>query len=130
MRELHIVLAHHCILHRGVNFGVSKKLLYLLNRHSFVYCPCCKCSAKFMGVYLIDPQHFAELSHPDFHTTNFETIVRLQKRDKQCRIVIGTALNIISQMNFCSCIKVYGALLASFSEYDTLSVIKIDIRYI
>ena len=56
MRNLHIVLIHHCVLHCGVNFGMAEEPLHLFYRHSFVDGACCQRSSEFMWMHLCDAE--------------------------------------------------------------------------
>ena len=48
MRLLDIRLIHHSVLQSGIDALMAQKLLYLLNRHSFVDCHRCKCPPKLV----------------------------------------------------------------------------------
>ena len=56
--------------------------------------------------------------------------MRRTQSNKQCRIIIHSAINVVLQMNLRPSIKVYNAFLIAFTENDTFTLIKIDVRFI
>lgn len=52
MRQLHILLLDHGVVHGGINFLVTEELLHLLDRHSFAYHRSCQYSSELMRMHL------------------------------------------------------------------------------
>jgi hypothetical protein len=62
MRQLNVALFDHRVLERRINPFVSEELLQLLNGHSFVYCPCGKCSAELVRMHFFYIKPLANLT--------------------------------------------------------------------
>ena len=50
MRLLHVCLVYHRIMHRGIDLGMTQKLLHLLNGHALVYGEGGEGPAEFVGM--------------------------------------------------------------------------------
>ena len=75
MGNLHIVLIHHCVLHCGVNFGMTEEPLHLFYRHAFVDGACRQRSSELMWMHLCDTELPSQLSQSYFHATDLQSVV-------------------------------------------------------
>ena len=62
VRNLHIILIDHRILHGSVDFSVSQELLNLLDGHTFVYRTCCQRPSELMRMNFRNSQPPAKLA--------------------------------------------------------------------
>ena len=106
---------------------MSQQLLHLLNGHSFVNCPGCQSAPEFVGVDFGNPQPSAQFPQANFHPADFQPVVGAEERDKEGGIVVGSAFQVVFQMDFCTRIKVHWALFAAFSKYYALPIFKVDV---
>lgn len=127
VRNLHIILIDHRILHGSVDFSVSQELLNLLDGHTFVYRTCCQRPSELMRMNFRNSQPPAKLAQTHLNTADFQSIVGTMQRNKQGGIFIGSAIQIISEVDFRPGIKVNGPFLTAFAKNYALSVLKINI---
>ena len=77
MRQFHVVLIDHGIVHGGVDFDVTEELLDLLDGHSFVDGHGGQCPAELVGMH---PRHFglfANLAQADLNARDLQATMRL-----------------------------------------------------
>ena len=127
MGQLDVVLADHSVLHGGVNFGMAEQALHLFDGHSLVDGAGGQRSPEFMGMDFFKTQHLAKAAQADFHATDFQAGMGFVQRYEKRRVLIGTAGEIIFQMDFRAGIKINRAFLVSLSENDALPVFKINV---
>ena len=60
MRQFHVVLVNHGIVHGGIDFDVSKELLDLLDGHAFVDGHGGQCPVELVGMH---PWHLGFLAN-------------------------------------------------------------------
>lgn len=128
MGQLYVVLADHGVLHCGVDFGMAKQALHLLNGHSLVNGARGQRPSEFMRMHFFKAKQLAEAAEPDFYAADFQAGVRLIQRHEQRGVLIGAAGDIVFQVNLGSGVKVNRALLVPLSEDDALPVFKVDVR--
>ena len=127
VRNLHIILIDHRILHGSVDFSVSQELLNLLDGHTFVYRTCCQRPSELMRMNFRNSQPPAKLAQTHLNTADFQSIVGTMQRNKHGGLFFGSAIQIISEVDFRPGIKVNGPLLTAFAKNYALSVLKINI---
>ena len=102
VRNLHIILIDHRILHGSVDFSVSQELLNLLDGHTFVYRTCCQRPSELMRMNFRNSQPPAKLAQTHLNTADFQSIVGTMQRNKQGGIFICSAIQIVSEVDFSS----------------------------
>lgn len=127
VRNLHIILIDHRILHGSVDFSVSQELLNLLDGHTFVYRTCCQRPSELMRMNFRNSQPPAKLAQTHLNTADFQSIVGTMQRNKQGGIFICSAIQIVSEVDFRPGIKVNRPFLTAFAKNYALSVLKINI---
>jgi hypothetical protein len=126
MGIFYISLIDHRIAHGGVNLYMPQEPLHLLNGHPFVNGPGGKGAPEFMRVRLLCGLS-AERAQPCFHSTYHQAFMRFCQRDKQGRIVIRPAFQVIVQMDFGSGVKIGYPLAVALAEHHAFTLVKIDI---
>lgn len=76
VRNPHIVLVHHGVMHGRVNLLVPQQLLNLLYGHPLVYGPSGHRAPEFMGMDLFNVDTTAQLPQSDFYTADLQPVVR------------------------------------------------------
>ena len=127
MAQFDVALVNHGVFHGSLNLRVTKQALHLFHGHTFVDGPGGQGTPELMGMHPANFQLPSKLSDTDFHSTDFQTLMWILQRHKQCRVVIGTALQVILQVDLRSSIEVYRPFLASFSKDDALTSLKVNI---
>lgn len=125
--QLDVVLADHGVLHSGVNFSMAEQALHLFDGHSLVDGAGSQRSSEFMGVDFFEAQQFSKTAQADFHAADFQAGMRFVQRYEKRGILIGTAGEVVFQMDFRTGIKINRAFLVSLSENDALPVFKINV---
>ena len=86
VRQLHILLFHHRIVHGGIDFLMPQELLDLLYGHSLVYGRRSQRPAELVRMDLREVQAFSEFSEPGFHAANQQAFIRGFERDEEGRV--------------------------------------------
>ena len=77
MRQFHVVLVDHGIVHGGVDFDVTEKLLDLFDGHAFVDGHGGQCPAELVGLHPWHLGFFAYLAQADFDARDLQPTMRL-----------------------------------------------------
>lgn len=76
VRNPHIVLVHHGVMHGRVNLLVPQQLLYLFYGHPLVNSPGSHGAPEFVRMNLFNVDTTAQLPQSDFYTADLQPVVR------------------------------------------------------
>ena len=127
MRQFHILLLHHCVVHSGINLLVPSELLDLLYGHSFINGGSCQCSSKLMRMHLRYQQPLSKLTQPYLHAADLQPLKRGAKCNEKGRIAVCAAIKVILKMYLRPGIEVDQSLLAYFNKYHTFPLVEVDV---
>ena len=102
---------------------MTEELLHLLDRHSLVYCVCCKRPPEFVRVNALGEQSSSQLPQAQFDSANAQTLAPSIQTYEEGRIIISSGGEIVLQMQFCSRVEVDRTLLISLSKNQTFSFV-------
>ena len=75
-------------------------------------------------------QGFSNFSQTRFYTTNLYSLMWCSQCYKKSRIIICSTIYVILQMNLSPRIKINHSFFITFTEYNTFTLIEIDIGLI
>ena len=127
MSNLYVALFNHCVLQGRIYSPVPQELLQLLDGHTFVNCYCCQSSSEFMRVHLGDTKLPSVLTKTNLYATDLQALMGLLQGYKQCRVIVSSAIQVVLQVYLRSGIEVYNPFLITFTEYNTFSLVIVDI---
>ena len=127
MRQFHVVLVDHGIMHGGVDFDVTEELLDLLDGHAFVDGHGGQCPAELVGMYPWHLGFFANLAQANFDTRDLQPTMRLSQRDEQGLVFVTAAVEVLLQMYLGAGIEIDDAFLVAFAEDDAFALVEVDI---
>lgn len=84
----HIGLVYNSIAKSCINLGMSEQFLYLLNRHSLIYCHGGHSTAELVRMDVLDGGFFAKLGKKTFHTGDGKAVPRIMFAYKQTLVSI------------------------------------------
>lgn len=101
--------------------------MHLFNGHTLIYGAGGHCAAELVRVDFIKVQAAPQAAQANLHAADFQACVRGIQRDKQRRVIVLAAMQIILQMQLCLGIKIHTALFITLAEHYALAGFKVYI---